>query len=82
MAGEAEQVAGVVHPLVHALAADERRCPLLHADDIEKEEQQDTGEDQAISIGDWLKILLIAAILIAHVMLLLGQALQISKSLE
>ena len=43
MAGEAEQVPSVVHPLVEHVAADERRGALLAADHVEEEEQKATA---------------------------------------
>jgi hypothetical protein len=49
---------------------------------VKRETASKTIDDEGFSFGDWLRILLIMAIVIALGMLLLGQGVQISKSWE
>ncbi len=49
---------------------------------VKRETASKTSDDEGFSFGAWLRILLIAAIVIALFMLLLGQGVQISKSWE
>jgi hypothetical protein len=49
---------------------------------VKRETASKTMDDEGFSFGEWLRFLLIAAIIIALFMLLLGQGVQISKSWE
>jgi hypothetical protein len=45
MAGEAEQVAAVVHEFMHVRALDNRGCALLRSNELDAEQANETGED-------------------------------------
>jgi Flp pilus assembly pilin Flp len=49
---------------------------------VKRETASKAANDEGFSFGDWLRFLLIAAMIIAVVMLVLGQVAQISKSWE
>src|SRR5271154_823679 len=44
--GEAEEVPSVVHEFVHILAADQRSRPLLGADEIDRQQKNEPGENR------------------------------------
>src|SRR5713101_7922716 len=46
VAGKAKKVARVVHEVVHDVAADEGRCSLLGADDVQQEQHHHADEDR------------------------------------
>ena len=60
MAGEAEQMASVVHEFVHiGVAAEHRRSTLVQADEVEHEEGEESGRrqpDQGLGGRDGCKV--------------------------
>src|SRR3954447_7263011 len=51
VAGEAEQMPAVMHELVHVVPADQRRRSLFGADEVQREEQEQSTEQQEGSQG-------------------------------
>jgi hypothetical protein len=45
VAGKAEEVTGIVEPLVNVAATNYRRCALLGADDVQHEQQHETSQN-------------------------------------
>jgi hypothetical protein len=44
VAGEAEEVTGIMEPLVHIVATNDRCCALLGPDDVQQEQERETSE--------------------------------------